>query len=158
MSARDDIHRLFASGATSYRLDSYLEAHRAEVIDDLAAKLDGRLKLTEHKTVSKDAIRRFLQMEASVARATSQAPDQQPRPEFRSDTARRAQLLFEMAKGGKWRTRSVVLWYGRAGYVGLGRRTARLDLTVLRDTGRIHQHDRDGFRYFTTSLLEDDRA
>lgn len=30
MSARDDIHRLFESGATSYRLDEYLDAHRAE--------------------------------------------------------------------------------------------------------------------------------
>ncbi|MFI1165597.1 hypothetical protein ACH4UM_18775 [Streptomyces sp. NPDC020801] len=30
MSARDDIHRLFESGRTSYRLDEYLDAHRAE--------------------------------------------------------------------------------------------------------------------------------
>ncbi|TVZ96459.1 hypothetical protein [Streptomyces sp. BK340] len=30
MTARDDIHRLFESGRTSYRLDEYLDAHRAE--------------------------------------------------------------------------------------------------------------------------------
>ena len=30
MSASDDIHRLFESGRTSYRLDEYLDAHRAE--------------------------------------------------------------------------------------------------------------------------------
>lgn len=30
MTARADIHRLFESGRTSYRLDEYLDAHRAE--------------------------------------------------------------------------------------------------------------------------------
>ncbi|WP_439947228.1 hypothetical protein [Streptomyces sp. BBFR109] len=30
MSAREDIHRLFESGRTSYRLDEFLDAHRAE--------------------------------------------------------------------------------------------------------------------------------
>jgi hypothetical protein len=36
MSARDDIHRLFESGRTSYRLDEYLDAHRAEVLREAA--------------------------------------------------------------------------------------------------------------------------
>lgn len=86
MSARDDIHRLFESGATSYRLDGYLATHRAEAITALAAKLDSRLRLTKHKTVSKDAIRRFLQLEASVARAaatgeTSSRPTADATPE-----------------------------------------------------------------------------
>ncbi|WP_171108669.1 MULTISPECIES: hypothetical protein [unclassified Streptomyces] len=36
MSARDDIHRLFESGRTSYHLDGYLAAHRAEVLHEAA--------------------------------------------------------------------------------------------------------------------------
>ncbi|GHA95136.1 hypothetical protein GCM10010330_56610 [Streptomyces tendae] len=51
--------------------EGLLNADRAEVISELAAKLDSRLRLTRHKTVSKDAIRRFLQLEASVARAAT---------------------------------------------------------------------------------------
>lgn len=35
MSARTDIHRLFESGRTSYRLDEYLDAHRAEVLHEV---------------------------------------------------------------------------------------------------------------------------
>lgn len=39
MSARDDIHRLFESGRTSYRLDEYLDAHRTEVLAEVTAWL-----------------------------------------------------------------------------------------------------------------------
>ncbi|MFF7880977.1 hypothetical protein ACH40F_08135 [Streptomyces sp. NPDC020794] len=38
MSARDDIHSLFESGRTSYRLDEYLDAHRAEVLREAEGK------------------------------------------------------------------------------------------------------------------------
>ena len=37
MSARDRIHRLFESGATSYPLDGYLDEYRAEVRAEAAA-------------------------------------------------------------------------------------------------------------------------
>ncbi|MFE9448342.1 hypothetical protein [Streptomyces sp. NPDC006739] len=39
MSARADIHRLFESGRTSYRLDEYLDAHRAEVVAERDAEI-----------------------------------------------------------------------------------------------------------------------
>ncbi|MGX1221947.1 hypothetical protein [Streptomyces ambofaciens] len=59
---------MYEDGARAFLAEH--DAHaRVEVLTALAEKLDGRLRLTRHKTVSKDAIRRFLQMEASVARA-----------------------------------------------------------------------------------------
>jgi hypothetical protein len=38
VNARDDIHRLFESGRTSYHLDEYLDAHRAEVLREAEGK------------------------------------------------------------------------------------------------------------------------
>lgn len=58
--------------------EGLLNADRAEVISELAAKLDSRLRLTRHKTVSKDAIRRFLQLEASIARAAAGKKSSRP--------------------------------------------------------------------------------
>ncbi|MFJ6073644.1 hypothetical protein ACIQFU_22855 [Streptomyces sp. NPDC093065] len=130
---------------------------RAEALTALAEKLDGRLKLTAHKTVSKDAIRRFLELEASAARAainTETAPAAPaPDPEVAADTTRRAQLLYAMAaQGGHWKSGTVVRWYKANGYQGLGIPAARRDLATLRDRGHIHQHDNAGCRFFTTSL------
>lgn len=58
--------------------EGLLNADRAEVISELAEKLDSRLRLTRHKTVSKDAIRRFLQLEASAARAATGKKSSRP--------------------------------------------------------------------------------
>ncbi|MFF7829773.1 hypothetical protein ACFZCM_31610 [Streptomyces rochei] len=69
MNARADIHRLFESGATSYRLDGYLDAYRAEVLTNLAGEAEKRLTAGTSRTVSKNTVLRFLRLEASVARA-----------------------------------------------------------------------------------------
>lgn len=41
MSAREEIHRLFESGRTSYRLDELLDAYRAEVLREALAAVSG---------------------------------------------------------------------------------------------------------------------
>ncbi|MFE2457561.1 hypothetical protein [Streptomyces sp. NPDC059402] len=176
MSARDDLIEEYGRADTAplgtlselrQKLDAYrdeiLAASRAEVLTELAAKLDGRLALTTRKTVSKDAIRRFLQLEASVARAAAKTEDKPaapaPDPEVAADTIRRAQLLHAMTtQGGHWKSGRVLRWYEANGYEGLGVRDARCDLATLRDRGHIHQHDNAGVRFFTPCPIGDDRG
>lgn len=68
-----------------------------------------------------------------------------------TDINRRARLLHEISLGGRWKSGDVVRWYEAQGLTGLGVRAARRDLTVLRDSGRLVQHDVKGVRYFTLS-------
>lgn len=157
MSARDDLWYRITRHCSDALADELLNAYRAEVLTELAAKLDGRLNLTVHKTVSKDAVRRFLELEASAARAAANTEDTPaapaPDPEVATDTTRRAQLLYAMAtQGGHWKSGTVQRWYEQHGYEGLGVRAARRDLAALRDRGHIHQHDASGCRFYTTSL------
>lgn len=44
MNARAAIHRLFKSGRTSYRLDEYLDAHRAEVLAEVTRWLSKKAR------------------------------------------------------------------------------------------------------------------
>ncbi|GGQ38307.1 hypothetical protein ACFFKE_32185 [Streptomyces mutabilis] len=127
----------------------------AEVLTDLTAKLESRLAVTTHKTVSKNTVLRFLRLEASAAREaakTEATPAAAPSPAFAADTARRAHLLADMAKDDShWKSGRVARWYEANSYPGLGVRAARHDLAVLRDSGAITQHDEKGVRFFTAS-------
>ncbi|QCR49858.1 hypothetical protein [Streptomyces sp. SGAir0924] len=160
MSTRAAIAANFASEALA---DELLDAYRADVLTELEKKLDSRMKLTEHKTVSKDAIRRFLQLEASAARkaaarAAANVEDtpaaDAPPPALAADTNRHAHLLHAINAGGHWKSGTVTRWYEANGYPGLDVRQARHDLAVLRDSGALVQHDEAGVRYFTAAREE----
>lgn len=66
-----------------------------------------------------------------------------------TDTNRRARLLHEIARGGRWKSGGVVRWYRVNGFTNLGVRAARFDLATLRDSGALVQHEEKGVRYFT---------
>ncbi|KAF2774679.1 hypothetical protein [Streptomyces sp. OM5714] len=143
--------------------EGLLDAYRAEVLTELAEEADRRLHVGTSRTVRKDAVRRFLQLEASAARAAAKTEDAPagpaPDPEVAADTTRRAQLLYAMAtQGGHWKSGTVVRWYKASGYQGLGIPAARRDLAALRDRGHIHQHDNAGCRFYTTRLNGDSTA
>lgn len=72
-------------------------------------------------------------------------------PQQPTGTNRRARLLHEMSRGGRWKSGDVFRWYRREGLIGLGVRAARQDLAILRDSGAITQHDEKGVRYFTAA-------
>ncbi|CAM5718894.1 hypothetical protein [Streptomyces fumanus] len=74
-----------------------------------------------------------------------------PPSEVDGDVPRRSHLLADISKGGRWKTGRVCRWYEDHGYTGLGARTARRDLAVLRDSGFLVQHDEEGVRYFTAA-------
>lgn len=83
------------------------------------------------------------------------ATDAQSATATPTDTNRRAQLLHEMALGGRWKSGDVVRWYERTGITGLGVRAARADLAILRDSGAITQHDERGVRFYTLNTRKD---
>ncbi|MEU0671310.1 hypothetical protein ABZ330_00160 [Streptomyces sp. NPDC006172] len=72
-------------------------------------------------------------------------------PQQPTATNRRARLLHEMARGGRWKSGDVHRWYRAEGLVGLGVRAARQDLAILRESGAVVQHDEKGVRYFTVA-------
>ncbi|MET9138848.1 hypothetical protein [Streptomyces parvulus] len=106
-----------------------------------------------------DEVRRLLwehagdERDAAMGRARSAAPDEEipPPAELAVHTNRRAHLLAEISKGGRWKSGTVARWYGEHGYTGLRVQAARHDLAVLRDSGAIVQHDEAGVRYFTAA-------
>jgi DNA-binding transcriptional ArsR family regulator len=76
-----------------------------------------------------------------------------------ADTNRRARLLHEIAfDGGRWKSGDVVRWYQTRGLTGLGVRTARHDLAILRDSGAITQHDEKGVRFYTRNIQKGSRS
>ncbi|MET8694786.1 hypothetical protein ABZV65_19835 [Streptomyces bauhiniae] len=64
------------------------------------------------------------------------------------DASRQHQLLADMKPGVHYKAGTVAHWYRENGYTGLGIRAARHDLTILRDTGHLTQHDTKGVRYY----------
>ncbi|CAL9303072.1 hypothetical protein [Streptomyces sp. SudanB91_2054] len=64
------------------------------------------------------------------------------------DTNRRARLLAEISKGGRWKSGDVVRWY-KANDLRLGIHVARRDLKALRESGALAQHDQKGVRFYT---------
>lgn len=157
MSARDDLRYRITRHCSDALADELLNAYRAEVLTELAAKADQRMAVGTPRLVTKATVRRFLELEASAARAAANTEDapaaDAPDPEVAADTTRRAQLLYAMAtQGGHWKSGRVLRWYAANGYEGLSVRDARQDLAALRDRGHIHQHDASGCRFFTTSL------
>ncbi|MEU7399957.1 hypothetical protein [Streptomyces sp. NPDC044948] len=142
--------------------EGLLAAYRAEEFTNLVAEAERRLAATTSRTVSKEAVLRFLQLEASTARAaakaeTTPAPDAPP-PTLAADTTRRAHLLHAIHAGGRWKSGSVARWYEEHGYTGLGLRAARHDLAVLRDSGALVQHDEKGVRFYTAARSGGDRG
>lgn len=122
-------------------LRSLVRTLRVVIRDDASAetqRAEVRKLLWEH--AADDAAARDTN---DSSRTTSPTP---------ADTNRRARLLFEMSRGGRWKSGDVLRWYQDNGITGLGTRAARHDLAVLRDSGRIHQHDEKGVRYFTADL------
>lgn len=79
MSARQQIIAALSEGSRSgittlddvTHAEQMVNAHRAEVITALAEEVERRLSVGRSHTVSKQAVPRFLRLEASVARATA---------------------------------------------------------------------------------------
>ncbi|KMS79067.1 hypothetical protein ACH49_13480 [Streptomyces leeuwenhoekii] len=144
--------------------EQVIDAYRAEVITALAEEAERRLSVGKSHTVSKNAVLRFLRLEAATAREGAVNGEKISRlaadatPPGNVDVARRAHLLHEISKGGRWKSGDVVRWYERNGYAGLGVRAARHDLAVLRDSGALIQHDEKGVRYFTAARQGGHRA
>ncbi|MFF0790422.1 hypothetical protein [Streptomyces spiralis] len=119
-------------------LRSLVRTLRVVVREDDALMGEVRLLLWQH--VSDEASARI------QGKSSRAAADATP-----TDTNRRARLLHEISLGGRWKSGDVVRWYATQGLTGLGVRAARRDLAVLRDSGRLVQHDVKGVRYFTLS-------
>lgn len=119
---------------------------RAQVIDEVAHTLRQRMSATTATTVSKDAVLRYLHLEASAARTAARTAQGGATPD---DATRQVTLLTAIrAEGGRWKASRARRTLAALGY-DVAKGTAGSDLARLARAGHLIRHDEPGVTYYT---------